>query len=147
MLISRRLARLTPAGLDALRAAAVLGREFGLDLLAATIRAAPLEARGRLAGPLDEGLLAEAGPDRFRFGHELVQRAIASGIAPAERAAVHLAAGGALEALRALGRDANPARMAWHFANAGSEHRKKACRYARDAGERALEAAAYDTAL
>ncbi len=147
MLISRRLARLSPASLEALQAAAVLGREFDLDVLAATIHAAPAAARALLAGSVDDGLLGETAPDRYRFGHELVQRAVAADLAPADRAAIHLAAGEALEALRASGIDVDPARIARHFGNAGSEHRKKACRYAREAGERALDAAAYDTAL
>ena len=142
MLISRRLARLTPAALGALRAAAVLGREVDIVLLGATIHAAPAEARALLAGPLEEGLLAEVGPDSYRFGHELEQRAIAAGLTAAERGAIHAAAGEALE-----GGEADPARVAWHFANAGTEHRTKVARYAREAGERALDAAAYDTAL
>ncbi len=147
MLISRRLARLEPPALQALRAAAVLGREVDLGLLAATTRSSAAETRGRLSGPVDDGLLVETGADRYRFGHELVQRAIAADLTPAQRSDIHLAAGEALEALRAAGRDADAALLAWHFGNAGTEHAGKACRYALEAGERALDAAAYDTAL
>ncbi len=147
MLISRRLARLAPPALKALRTAAVLGREVDLAVLAMTMRTSAAEARDRLSGPVDEGLLVEIGSDRYRFGHELVQRAIAADLASAQRSAIHLATGEALEALRASGRSADAARLAWHFANAGSEHGGKASRYAREAGERALDAAAYDTAL
>jgi DNA-binding CsgD family transcriptional regulator len=147
MLISRRLARLAPPALEALQRAAVLGREVDLAVLATTMRTSTAEARDRLSGPLDEGLLVETGTDRYRFGHELVQRAISAGLAPARRSAIHLAAGETLEALRASGRAADAARLAWHFANAGTEHAVKASRYAREAGQRALDAAAYDTAL
>ncbi len=52
-----------------------------------------------------------------------------------------------VEALRARGQAVDPAQLAWHFASAGMEHARKAATYAREAAERALEAAAYDTAL
>ncbi len=147
ILISRRLARLPEPAILALRTAAVIGREVDLDLLAATMRATPGETRDLLAGPLDEGLLVEAAPDRCRFAHELVQRAVAASLAPAARCAIHRSAGEALETFRAAGRAVDPGRLAWHFASAGTEHAVKAGRYAREAGEKAIEAAAYDTAL
>ncbi len=147
MLISRRLSRLEPPALQTLRAAAVLGRDVDLGLLAATTRSTAAETRGRLSAPLDDGLLVETGADRYRFGHELVQRAIAADLTPAQRSDIHLAAGEALEAQRASGRGTDAALLAWHFASAGTEHAGRACRYALEAGERALDAAAYDTAL
>ena len=147
MLISRRLARLSPEALQAVQAAAVLGRDVDVGLVAGTIGVTAAEARDRLSAAVQDGLLVETGPDRYRFGHELVQRAVSAELAPARHCAIHLAACETLERQRAAGRDVDAGRLAWHFANAGSEHGLKASRYAREAGEKAFDAAAYDTAL
>ncbi len=147
ILITRRLARLSEPAFRTLQTAAVIGREVDSDLLAATIRTTPAQTRDMLAGALDDGLLVEIDPDHCRFAHELVQRAVAGSLAPAARCAIHRAAAEALETFRAAGRPVDPARIAWHFASAGIEHAAKAGHYARKAGEKAIETAAYDTAL
>jgi hypothetical protein len=143
ILIGRRLGRLAPPSVAALRAAAVIGREFDCGLLAATMRTQLDEARAALAEPLADGFVIETAPDRYRFAHELVQRAVAASLAPQARATIHLAAAEALEASVPV----DPGLLAWHFANAGTEHEARAARYAAAAGEKAIEAAAYDTAL
>jgi DNA-binding CsgD family transcriptional regulator len=147
MLVGRRLGRLDPPSLAALRAAAVIGRAFDGALLAAAMRMQPDQARAALAEPIADGFVIETAPDHYRFAHELVQRAVAAGLAPLSRATLHLAAAQALEARQDDSVPVEPGLLAWHFANAGTEHQAKAARYAAAAGEKAMEAAAYDTAL
>jgi DNA-binding CsgD family transcriptional regulator/tetratricopeptide (TPR) repeat protein len=147
ILIGRRLERLAAGSARLLKIAAVRGREVHVPLLARAASTNPAVARELLLEPAAEGFLDAAGVDRYRFAHEIVQRAIESTLTPAERAAAHLAAGEALEALAQDGVAVEPGLLAWHFAEAGDESRDKAARYLQNAGQRALEAAAYDTAL
>lgn len=147
ILINRRLARLPAASADLLRTAAVLGRGFEVELLARTASAESGRVRDLLAEPVDGGFLQTLGPDRYRFAHEIVQQAIASTLTPAARASAHRTAGEMLEALRESGEAVDAAALAWHFQEAGAESGAKAAQYLMEAGRKAVEAAAYDTAL
>jgi DNA-binding CsgD family transcriptional regulator len=69
------LARLSAGARDALRLAAVLGRRFSADELAALGGAAPAEVLATLSEALAAGLVVEDG-DRVMFRHELVRAAV-----------------------------------------------------------------------
>ncbi len=147
ILATRRMARLSEAARGLVRMAAVLGRDVDVGLLARAASLAPARVRRLLGESVEEGLIADDGGDRFRFAHEIVQSGILETLAPAARSSIHRAAGEALEAVRAEGAAVEPAALAWHFEAAGIECRDKAVRYLREAGTKALESAAYDTAL
>jgi DNA-binding CsgD family transcriptional regulator/tetratricopeptide (TPR) repeat protein len=116
--ISRRLDRLTSFCRHVLALAAVIGREFDLDVLAPSfglsvgdVLVATDEAtRARLLDP------AEA-PTVFRFSHALVQDTLYLDLPGSERAAHHLAIGELLAA-RARGREPQWELLAHHFAHA-----------------------------
>ncbi|WP_214319730.1 BTAD domain-containing putative transcriptional regulator [Nonomuraea sediminis] len=130
--IDWRVARLPDATAAALRAAAVAGREFRLDLLAAMLEVPFEEALSRLEPALAAGLLAE-GAD-FRFSHALVRQALDTGLGRLERARLHLRAGEYLESLPG----SDPAALAGHFAAASvAGGGPRAVRYAGLAAEEA----------
>ena len=106
--VARRVDGLGPAGAT-LRAAAILGGEVDIDLLAGVL-AIPVAA---ILEHLDAGMLAQVVEERsstFAFRHELVRDALVAGTTAARRAFVHR------EAARVLagrpGRD--PMEVAWH---------------------------------
>lgn len=107
--LRRRVARLPPATTSLLREAAVLGRDFRLDLLA--------EATGRGAGALDAelaparaaGLVVAGAPGEARFSHALVREMLVRDLDPSARIEAHRAAARACEALVARGVE-----IGWH---------------------------------
>ena len=94
--VEERCAR-SGAAAATLRAAAVIGPEIDLDLLAAATATAP----GELLDHLEEGMrrrfLVEQGP-RFAFAHALVREALACAVGASRTAYIHRAAARALAA-------------------------------------------------
>jgi tetratricopeptide (TPR) repeat protein len=139
-----RVARLSPPAAHALRAAAVIGQRCEPRLLQDV---ADCDA-SVLAECLSRGMLQQEGL-MLRFRHELAQRALYEGLAPAERAALH---GRALKAIRRRVVTADPAELAYHALEAGDA--ETVIELAPVAAERATElgahreaAAHYGTAL
>jgi DNA-binding winged helix-turn-helix (wHTH) protein/tetratricopeptide (TPR) repeat protein len=132
-----------------LECAAVIGRSFDLDVLAATTGAAD---RAALDDTLDVAIVAGLigdGPSsgELRFGHILTRDALYDALSSHRRVALHAAVGDALERLRAYDLDAHLDELAHHFAQAAAHgEAARALRYARQAGERALARAAYPEA-
>ncbi|XXX77416.1 AAA family ATPase [Sorangium sp. So ce134] len=136
-LIGERLAALDASHREALRAAALVGREFALPLVAALLEqpAAALEAAALEACSL--GALSPASPGRYRFSHALVAETLAQELPPARRALLHRRAAEALEA-RHEGDPAAPLHeIARHWLEAGVASAPQAAR----AAERAARAA------
>ena len=147
--IANRVSRLPSEAQSALEAAAAIGREFDLDVLARAIEASAERAAQALDPALSIGLVDEI-PDRtgrLRFSHILARDALYAGLPRSRRAQLHGRVGDALEALRAQERDAHLDELANHFLNALDEGgAPRAVRYARRAGERDLASAAYEEA-
>lgn len=97
-----------------LRAAATIGPEIDLDLLAAVLDASPLAVLGQLEEGARRRLLDER-DGQLRFRHALVREALAAGTPGSRRAALHR------QAARILaGRpDADPLRVAHHASHGG----------------------------
>jgi len=138
--IGRRLDALSPRCTEALRAAAVLGREFELRLLAATLDVEP----GALLAPLAEAVAAgvvletDASRGRYAFVHALVHQTLYEELSTPDRVERHRRAGVALEALSAADAEPPLGELAHHFyeaAQAGEAERAVA--YATRAAERA----------
>jgi len=100
--ISHRLAGLPAESRRALRAAAVLGRDFGRLPLTATLGASPVAVTGALQPAAAMGLIVAEGTSGYSFTHALVQEAIYDALPAGERTALH---GRAAAALAALHRD------------------------------------------
>ena len=94
-LIFERVSRLPLDTRRALDAGAVLGREFRGRVVTEMVPVT--DVAQALVAALDLGVVAVAGPDRFRFSHALVAEALADALDPAARARLHLLAAQAIE--------------------------------------------------
>ena len=138
--VGRRLGRLSAQTNQMLSVAAVLGRDFDLELLAA-LRDAPEDS---LLDALDEavgaGLVQETGADRYRFAHVLVRATLFEELSATRRRRLHRQAGEATEKLR----PDDVVALAYHFSQAGpdGEGTSRAVHYGLAAAEQALQARA-----
>ena len=140
----RRRAELVTCGTqlpDCLMAAAVLGPDLTLPVLAEVLDADVADIRTVLGRAEAAGLI-DAGPldlGRYTFAHALVREALAGALSPAELSSMHLRAARVLEAA-----GAEPARLAHHFAAAWpAGGAAEAGRYCTLAGDAAMSALAY----
>jgi DNA-binding SARP family transcriptional activator len=137
-LVATRLARLAPAPIELVRAAAVAGARFDLDVAGA---AAGLEGDAMLDaldGALASGLVVEETPERYRFPHDIVRRTLVAQLSGARRRALHGRLADAVLRLRAGDLDAQAAVLAHHTsAGAGPGGDERAVRWARVASAQA----------
>lgn len=141
--------RCAPLGPDAhavVRAAAVLGREFELPVLAtiADGTAARVDDAVHAAGALGLVTPVPGHPARFRFAHLLVRDTLYGEMSPAERARRHRAAADALERFHAGRLEPLLATVAQHRLAAADPG---AARYAHRAAEYALAQLAPEEAV
>jgi tetratricopeptide (TPR) repeat protein len=148
--IERRLRRLPEDCVRILTVAAILGREFGLDVLHQTSGL----SHDALLGILDDAVAARvvievpAVPGRMSFSHALIRDTLYDALTPGHRVQLHREIGEALE--RLYGDDPEPhvAELAHHFCEAATgEESEKAVDYARRAGDRAVSLLAYEEAI
>ncbi|WP_026875793.1 ATP-binding protein [Jiangella gansuensis] len=144
-ILERKLARLSQPCADLLTAAAVIGPEIRLEVVARFV-----DEPDQLNVLLDEAVTARvlaeppthAGP--FRFSHDLFRETLVAGLAAEHRIRLHLAAGRALEALGAEGIPVHPAELAAHFYAAVTTAPADAVRYAMAAGAEARSRLAFE---
>jgi DNA-binding winged helix-turn-helix (wHTH) protein/tetratricopeptide (TPR) repeat protein len=141
----RRLASLASNTRSLVECAAVIGREFDLDLLARIAGQAGSGVRVAIEEAHQHELVIEPEEGRSRFVHVLLRDAVYRAQPAARRADTHRRIGEALESMRGADPDALVAELAHHFALAGDCNRK-AIDYATRAGQRARDAFAYDDA-
>ncbi|WP_437724835.1 ATP-binding protein [Sorangium sp. So ce861] len=142
-LVGERLAALEAGHREALRAAALVGREFGLPVVAALLEgpAAELEAAAHEACAL--GVLSPVSPGHYRFSHALVAETLVQELPPARRALLHRRAAEALEA-RHEGDPAAPLHeIARHWLEAGVASAPRAARAAERAARLATARLAF----
>ena len=142
--LGQRVASLGGEGADILAAAAVIGFEFDLDLVARVTRLEEdavldlLEASGSAA--LTADVLRQ--PGRFQFAHALVQHALYERLSPTRKARLHRAVAEHLVA-SGVGAEDRAAEVAQHFILARQpEQAGQVATYGRRAGDQALEALA-----
>jgi hypothetical protein len=117
----RRLAHLPEETRSVLRWAAVIGRQFSLDLLSATSGQDEDTVLDLLDPALAAGLVREDGVERFLFGHALVRDTIYNGVPATRRARAHAHVA---EALR--GTSGRETELARHWLAAGPAHAARA---------------------
>ncbi len=148
--VVRRLAKLSDETRGLLGTAAIVGREFDLQLLT---RVSGLEASvvfSRLKEAIDAAIVRPAAgdPGRYAFGHAAIRDALYESMDAGRRSELHIAAGDALEALYEERIESHLAEVAYHFANAAPlGNVAKAADYAWWAAERAVSQYAYEDAV
>jgi class 3 adenylate cyclase/DNA-binding SARP family transcriptional activator len=146
-LVRSRVDRLSPAAIDAIRAAAVLGTEFTAGLLAATLGTTQMSLAPVLTELTESDLVHHAERSRsvFYFRHALIQEATYLALLRAERRDLHARAARAIEAA-AVGRLPEVAAiLGRHYATA--EDAGRALHYLELAGDHATDAFANDEAI
>ena len=135
------VSRARPEVRDLLTTAAVAGVEFNVVTLSSASRVDPSAVLALLDEGIAAGLVEQGSADMFRFVHALVRDALYGELEPSERAVRHETLALALEAMAAP-----PAELAHHFGLSGPHRAALSGRYARLAGQLALERLAYDEA-
>jgi tetratricopeptide (TPR) repeat protein len=146
--ILRRLGRVAPVTRDALTAAALIGREFDINIVRDLLGMPAEPVISAMEEAMVAGLVIEVpdAVDRFSFRHALVRDAIYDRLSASRRCRSHLRVGRALEAA-ASASDSGPEELAHHFFLARQVGgAAEAVRYAIAAGEKAARALAYEEA-
>ncbi len=148
--VGRRVERLGDETRGVLTVAAVIGREFDVDLLERVAREEGEELLDLLEGAVESSLLVESGvrPGRFMFAHALINHTLYEEHGMTRRARLHLRIAEALEDM--CGPDPGPrlAELAHHWSAAtASIDASKAMDYSRRAAERALAELAPEEAM
>lgn len=144
--IARRLRRLSPECLALLTLASVLGREFSLPVLARAAAASDDDVLDTLDEAMRERVVTDVPsvPSGLRFAHVLIRDTLYEELTPARRIRLHRQAVQALEDLYGEGSKSALTELA-HHSIAGSDF-ARGVRYARSAGDRALDQLAYEEA-
>jgi hypothetical protein len=138
--VGRRLGRLSVQVNRVLSVAAVLGRDFDVELLAALREASEDSLLDALDEAVQAGLVQETGADRYRFAHVLVRTTLLEELSATRRRRLHRRVDDALEKLR----PEDVVALAYHFGQAGpdGDGMSRAVRYGLAAAEQALQARA-----
>ena len=140
--IERRVERLGEESLEALRLAAVVGREFDLELLSAVVEMDETRLLDHLEAAVAASVLAESSEQvgRFRFAHALINQTLYDGLGATRRARMHQRVAQALEELYGADPAEHFGELALHWRLAAvSVEKAKAADYALKAGQQALE--------
>jgi class 3 adenylate cyclase/tetratricopeptide (TPR) repeat protein len=140
--ILQRVRALDARPREVLETAAVIGREFELELLSRALDVDELEL-GEPLGAADRAQLLDKLPDspaKYVFPHALVPRALIEDLDLPRRRGIHGRVAQALEAIHGERPGAHAAELARHWGEAASgEGQPKAIRYSLEAGKHALE--------
>jgi tetratricopeptide (TPR) repeat protein len=148
--VGRRVERLGSDARAALSAAAVIGRDFDLDLLVGVLEFPEARLLDLLEEAVAASLLQETGEraGRFTFTHALVEHTLYEDLGRTRRARLHQRVAEALEELCGDDPGDRLGELAAHWAAAVvSTNTAKALNYARQAAEHALAALAPDEAV
>ena len=144
--VGRRIDQLADETGELLGVAAVLGRDFELEVLVHLSDLDEDEVLDALDGCTEARLVEETGVGRYRFAHALVRSTLYDEMRPTRRARFHRRVGEAIETVHAGHLDAHLPELAHHFAQAAIGDSDKAFDYAFRAGARALALLAHDEA-
>jgi DNA-binding SARP family transcriptional activator len=130
--IAERIERLPPAALAVLQLAAVIGRDFSLDLLEGAASGDPLAGLEIL---LARQFLVERMDERIDFVHQVVRQVAYEGLHTLLRRRLHRQVA---EALAQHQQPQSPMEIAFHYGQAGLLNRLDYARFSVLAGERLL---------
>jgi eukaryotic-like serine/threonine-protein kinase len=146
--VGRRLDRLSETTNNALRVAAVIGRDFDEELVARVAEQSPEELMAAAKEAIDERLVTDLGGGRYSFAHALVRDTLYEELSPPKRSALHERTGLALEEVCGANVDERLGELAHHFlAAAPRGDLAKAIDYAKRAGAQDMDQLAYEDAV
>jgi class 3 adenylate cyclase/tetratricopeptide (TPR) repeat protein len=146
--VGRRLDRLSEETNEALRVAAVIGREFDEDLVARVAELRPEDLMTAARESIAERLVTDLDDGRYSFAHALVRDTLYEELSPARRSALHERTGLAIEELCGADPSERLGELANHFlAAAPRGDLAKAIDYAQRAGAQDMEQLAYEDAV
>ena len=142
--VGRRLNRLPEVANDVLSVAAVLGRDFDVELLLAVSDATENDALDALDQAVRARLVEETAVDRYRFAHALVRTTLYGELSATRRRRLHRRVADALEKMR----PDDVRALAHHCTEAGPDGGdiSRALRYTLAAAEQSLAARAFGDA-
>ena len=117
--VRRRVATLPGDASEVLTAAAVIGSDLSLDVLARLLGRAEDDLIDALDAAVGAHLLVETGIGRYRFAHSIVGATLRAGLSRARRARLHGAVAEAIEAVHAGSLDDVASDLAHHWGEAG----------------------------
>ena len=151
--IGKRLSRLSPDCNRVLAVAAVIGRDFGLDILQMIAGLEEEALVSALEAAVQVGVLEESasgrpgGLIRYRFAHAFFRQTLYEELSAPRRLRIHQEVARALEQQYAARLDEHAAELAEHFAQSTDrDDLAKAVRYGELAAQRALAVYAYGEA-
>ena len=148
--IGRRVARLGEETAQALQAAAIIGRDFELDLLAGVTDKSEDHLLDLLGAAIRAVLIREEPqrPGRLSFSHALIEHTLYDDLGPTRRQRLHLRVAAALETIYGDDPGDRLGELAYHWAQASQPvDASKAIQYALHAGDHALAKLAPDDAV
>jgi tetratricopeptide (TPR) repeat protein/transcriptional regulator with XRE-family HTH domain len=138
--IGQRVAALPGPAKELLSVAAVAGRVVPHTLLAQVTGSDDDQVLQAVETALEARLLAEDGPDRYRFTHDLIRETVENGLSAARRRRLHRRIGQALEHQPGTSAES----LAFHFSQSGEDG--TAAGYLELAGDQAQQRVAYAAA-
>jgi len=138
--IGQRVAALPDPAKELLSVAAVAGRVVPHALLAQVTGTDDEQVLQAVETALDARLLAEDGPDGYRFTHDLIRETVENGLSAARRRRLHHRIGQALEHQPGASAES----LAFHFSQSGED--RTAAEYLELAGDQAQQRVAYAAA-
>src|SRR5437764_4499882 len=147
-LVRRRLSRLSDDADRVLSCASVEGMAFDEQVVGATGDLHEAALRTALQEAVDAGLVQRAGPNRYRFAHQIVRDTAYADILQVRRVRLHLRTAKSIEALLGPRLDHHLADLAHHYTMAApAGHVTEAVDAARRAAEQAAATAAHEEAI
>ena len=147
LILARRLKRFGHSEMRALGAAAVIGRSFSFQLLAAISQIEFDELFAAIEKAQRTGIIVPSaeGPEKpFTFAHELVRQTLLAEISTARQQQLHAQVAAALESLDPMSAREHAGEISDHLVKAGSfADGGKLVRYLTIGGKRALDAGAF----
>jgi class 3 adenylate cyclase len=147
--VGRRLDRLSDETNQALRVAAVMGRDFEEELVLRVAELSPEALMSAAREAIAERLVSDLGDGHYSFAHALVRDTLYEELSPPKRAALHHRVGLALEAICGDDVDERLGELAHHFLESATPRADlaKAIDYGIRAGEQDMEQLAYEDAV
>ena len=147
-LIGRRLERLSEPAQRMLVAAAVIGRDFDIPLLEAFGELSGHELRDAIDEATRGRFLTSAGPERYRFSHDLVRQRVLAVLPLPRLQAYHLAVADTLERVYGKSVSEKAGEIAHHLYQAGtSADPPKTSGFLAQAAKNALAIGAFEEVL